>query len=66
MDVTTLTDEELEALVSQVQQERTKRTKDTELRDAAFMVVAEAKKHGYTREQVVDFLTKVVKQTYGG
>ena len=65
MDLTTMTPEELQALLVQVQQEVQARSTEQRLKDMAWQVVMEAKAKGYTRGQVTKHLTDVVKQAWG-
>lgn len=66
MDVTNLTDEELKALVKDVEAEKQKRYQDQRLLDAAHALVAEAKKLGYPKQKVALVLGRVVNDYYDG
>ena len=65
MDVSTLTDEELNNLDGAVAAEQQRRTRDNQLKDAAWSLVMNAKNAGYTKGQVANYLTQVVTQAYG-
>ena len=65
MDVTTLSNEDLAALINAAEAERQSRNRETRLKDAAWSLVMDAKAAGYTKAAVAQYLTQIVNQGYG-
>ena len=66
MDVTQLTDEQLNEYASAITAELQARNQTKQLLDDAWTLVMKAKTAGFTMQQVGNALTNVVKQAYEG